>query len=301
MAAIETVQLSKRYGTTLAVDGLTLTVAEGTVFGFLGPNGAGKSTTMRMLLGLVRPTAGHASLFGRDCRSLAAREAGLVGAMVEDPALYSYLSGRANLDLLCRLSGSGAEGIDWALRTVGLADVGEKPFGAYSHGMKQRLGIAAALLPRPKLLILDEPASGLDPAGLIEVRDLLRGLAADGTTVVLSSHLLFEVQQICTHVGLMFHGRLAAEGSVDGLLGAERTDLTIESDAPARVVEVLAAHGIDAEAVLDGTVHADAGRGQAPLLLAALVAAGVNVYALVPHVPTLEDLYLRYARLDPHG
>ena len=300
MAAIETVELSKRYGNTLAVDGLSLTVAESTVFGFLGPNGAGKSTTMRMLLGLVRPTSGRASIFGHDCRTLAARQAGLVGAMVEDPALYTYLPARANLELLCRLSGRGKDQIEWALEKVGLTQTGDKPFGAFSHGMKQRLGIAAALLPKPKLLILDEPASGLDPAGLIEVRDLVRGLAAEGIAVVLSSHLLNEVQQICTHVGLMFKGNLVAEGPVGELLSGEHTDIAIEADAPARVVEVLKAQGIEAEALIDGTVIAKATRDQAPAITAALVAAGVKVYAMVPHNPTLEDLYLRHAGLGPN-
>lgn len=300
MTAIETHQLTKRYGQILAVDRLDLSVDEGIVFGFLGPNGAGKSTTMKMLLGLVRPTAGRASILGRDCQSVEAREAGLVGAAVEEPALYPYLSGRRNLLLLCRLSGAGADEVNWALEKVGLGDVADRKVGEYSHGMRQRLGIAAALVPRPRVLILDEPASGLDPAGLREVRDLLKGLRDEGLTVLLSSHLLYEVQMTCSHVGLMFAGRMVAAGPVEELLGEETATVRVEVDRPDVAVAVLAAHGASAEPARDGTVTLRAARDDLPDVVATLVQAGLRVYSVIPRERTLEELYMEYAQPQSH-
>lgn len=299
MAAIETYQLTKRYGPILAVDKLDLTIEEGIVFGFLGPNGAGKSTTMKMLLGLVRPTAGRASILGRDCQGVEARQAGLVGAMIEEPAFYPYLSGRENLMLLSRLSGAAAEEIEWALGKVGLSEAAGRKVGEYSHGMRQRLGIAAALVPRPRVLILDEPASGLDPAGLREVRDLLNDLRAEGITVLLSSHLLHEVQMTCSHVGLMFGGRIVAAGPVEELLGDENLSVRIEVDQPDVAASVLAAHGARTEQAEDGTVTLRAPRDDLPAAVSALVNAGLRVYSVVPHQRSLEELYMEYAQPQP--
>jgi len=299
MPAIETHQLTKRYGSVLAVDRLDLSVEEGVVFGFLGPNGAGKSTTMKMLLGLVRPTAGRANILGRDCRSVYARQAGLVGAMVEEPALYPYLSGRQNLLLLCRLSGAGGDEVDWALEKVGLSEVADRKVSEYSHGMRQRLGIAAALVPKPRLLILDEPASGLDPAGLREVRDLLKGLRDEGLTVLVSSHLLYEVQMTCSHVGLMFNGRMVAAGPVKELLGDEMTTVRVEVDRAAAAVEALAALGVHAEPAQDGTVMLRASREDLPKIVAALVHGGLRVYSVIPYERTLEELYMEHAQPTP--
>ncbi|MCX7600033.1 MAG: ABC transporter ATP-binding protein [Armatimonadetes bacterium] len=301
MAAIETYQLTKRYGPILAVDRLDLRVDQGVVFGFLGPNGAGKSTTMKMLLGLVRPTAGRAWIVGHDCQSVKARQAGVVGAMVEEPAFYPHLSGRENLLLLCRLSGTGGDEVDWALEKVGLSDVARRKVGEYSHGMRQRLGIAAALVPRPRVLILDEPASGLDPAGLREVRDLLSGLRGEGLTVLLSSHLLYEVQMTCSHVGLMFGGRMVATGPVGELLGDEKVTVRVEVDQPDVAVNVLAAHGACAEPAQDGALTLKAARSDLPAVVEALVQAGLRVYSVVPHQRSLEELYMEYAQPTPRG
>ncbi|MBC7288029.1 MAG: ATP-binding cassette domain-containing protein, partial [Armatimonadetes bacterium] len=211
---ILTQNLTKRYGRILALDNLCLRVEAGQVYGLLGPNGAGKTTTLRLLLGLARPTAGAAWLFGLPCGTAASRRPGVVGALVDEPAFYPYLTGRQNLEILCDLSGAGHDEIGEALAAVGLAHAADRLYQTYSHGMRQRLGIAAALVPRPRLLVLDEPAAGLDPQGLRDVRELLRRLAADGMTVLLSSHLLPEVQILCTQVGLMCGGRLVASGPV---------------------------------------------------------------------------------------
>lgn len=293
--AIRTYRLTKRFGATVAVADLDLTVPQGTVYGLLGPNGAGKTTTMRMLLGLVHPTSGRAEILGLDCRLTGARAAGRVGAFVEGPAFYPHLSGRTNLRILCDLSGAGHEEIDWALEQVGLLHAADQSFGTYSHGMRQRLGIAAALLPRPRLLILDEPAAGLDPAGLREVRELLRTLAAEGITIFLSSHLLHEVQDLCTHVGIMFNGRLVASGLVCDLLNDELVRVEIAADnleAAAQAVRPLTA---TVQRSADGRLTVVAAYEQLPQLARALVNAGVNVYSITPRGKTLEDLYMEYA------
>ncbi|GAB3984594.1 ABC transporter ATP-binding protein [Actinoallomurus acanthiterrae] len=214
--------LTKRYGATVAVDRLDLTVDAGQVFGFLGPNGSGKTTTMRMLLGLVRPTAGRAWVNEQrlpDPDGLAR-----VGAMIEEPAFYPWLTGRRNLEVVA-LHGPPPprpDAVGAALERVGLSAVAERKVKAYSQGMRQRLGLAAALLSDPVLLVLDEPTNGMDPAGIREFRALLRSLADDGTTVFLSSHLLAEVEQVCDRVAVMDHGRLVEEGPVAGLSTVRR-------------------------------------------------------------------------------
>ena len=292
---IETRGLTKFYGSTVAVDRLDLRVETGQVYGLLGPNGAGKTTTLKMLLGLVHPTSGEAWLFGRSCRSPASRQSGTVGALIDEPAFYPFLTGRQNLEILCTLSGSGHDEINTVLDTVGLGDVADKSYQTYSHGMRQRLGIAAALLPRPRLLILDEPASGLDPAGIREGRQLLRRLSEQNITILLSSHLLHEVQATCSHVGLMFNGRLVASGRVDELLSREVSHVKVQVDDPSRAMEILRAEGFEAEPTADGALSVPAGASQAADINATLVAAGLRVFALVPHSPTLEDLYMEYA------
>ncbi|MCD6352188.1 MAG: ABC transporter ATP-binding protein [Armatimonadetes bacterium] len=290
--------LCKNYGRTHAVRDLSLTVPEGTIFGLLGPNGAGKTTTMRILLGLVRPTAGDAEVLGLPAGSVAMRRPGRVGAFIEGPAFYPYLSGRANLQLLCHLSGAGRDELDWALEVVRLSEDAHRPYRTYSHGMRQRLGIAAALLPRPKLLILDEPAAGLDPAGVRQVRQLLGELLAAGMTILLSSHLLHEVQQLCTHVALMFNGRLVASGRVEELLKAEAVGVTARVDDPARARQVLEGAGFGVERVSNGDLDVAVEPDAVPAVNEALVRAGVRVFALLPRHQTLEDLYMQYAGQD---
>lgn len=213
--ALRTINLSKRYGERLAVNDLNLEVRQGEIFGFLGPNGAGKTTTIRMALGLIAPTAGSVEILGQDVFAERARILPRVGALIETPALYLYLSGRNNLRAIgSALGGVPEKRIDAVLDLVGLAGRQKDRVKTYSLGMKQRLGVAMALLQDPDVLILDEPANGLDPAGIVEMRDLMHQLAAAGKTVFISSHLLTEVQQICTRVAIINQGRLVTESSV---------------------------------------------------------------------------------------
>lgn len=236
--AIQTEGLTKRYGAVLAVDHLDLTVREGEIFGFLGPNGAGKTTTMRMLLGLVRPTSGSAHMLGMDTASNLAAILQRTGAMIENPTFYPFLSGRENLRLVARLTGSPEDRIPGILDLVDLAGVADRKFKTYSLGMKQRLAVGAALLPRPDLLILDEPANGLDPAGIVEMRTLMNNLRDEGHTVLVSSHVLHEIEQVCDRIMIMVHGRIAVQGPVHELLGANRR------------IEVRVARAGEAEALL---------------------------------------------------
>src|SRR2546423_4124882 len=215
---IETANLSKRYGKQiLAVDGLNLTIRKGEICGFLGPNGAGKTTTLRMLLGLVRPTSGTGKVLGKPLG--AAGGLARVGALVESPTFYPYLSGLRNLRVLARYAGVPSSRVDAVLDQLELTGRAGDRFETYSQGMKQRLGVAAALLKDPELLILDEPTNGLDPQGTTEMRALMRGIAREGRTVLLSSHLLNEVEQTCDRVGVIVKGHLVAEGTIDELRG----------------------------------------------------------------------------------
>ncbi|MGH2830729.1 MAG: ABC transporter ATP-binding protein, partial [Actinomycetota bacterium] len=219
MAVIEISGLRKEYvrfrkPPTLAVDGLDLSVPEGGVFGFLGPNGSGKTTTIRCLLGLIQATAGSVRLLGADVRGGLEHVIRRVGSIVETPSLFPTFTGRRNLSLLAQMHGIGASRVDATLARVGLADRADDIVRHYSLGMRQRLGVGAALLRDPELLILDEPANGLDPAGIKEVRDLMRSLAAEGRTVFVSSHILSEVQQSCDHVAILARGRCVAAGPV---------------------------------------------------------------------------------------
>ncbi len=257
MEVIRCQGLTKRYGSTVAVDGLDLAIDAAQVFGFLGPNGAGKTTTMRMLLGLIRPTSGRAWVNGRplpDPDGLAR-----IGAMLEEPAFYPWLSGRRNLEVLalCGPRPPQAGAIDAVLGRVGLAVVADRRVKAYSQGMRQRLGLAAALLRSPVLLVLDEPTNGMDPAGIREFRALLRSLVDGGTTVFLSSHLLAEVEQVCDRVAVLYQGRLVEQGPADQpaarrLLGAagwpQRSDgpgaLLVEAAGSREVNQVLGGGGV---------------------------------------------------------
>ena len=236
---IRTDGLTKRYGEILAVDGLSMEVPRGRIFGLLGPNGSGKTTTMGMLLGLVRPTSGSFTLFGSNSPHVESLRR--LGAIVETPAFYPYLSGRDNLAYFQGIGGrSDAAELDDLLEKVGLADRADSRFRTYSLGMKQRLGLAYALLGDPELLFLDEPTNGMDPAGMAEVRDLIRSLGTGGRTVLLSSHLLHEVEQVCDSVAILSKGRLIAQGDVEDLVrpgGHERVRLRTTDNT--RAVEVL--------------------------------------------------------------
>ncbi len=228
---IEARALVKRYGEITAVDNVDLTVEPGDVYGYLGPNGAGKTTSLRMLLGLIRPTSGVARLFGRDPLIEGARALEGVAGFVEAPRFYTYLAGRANLELLARLDGGDAFArIDEALDIVDLTSRAKDKVGGYSHGMRQRLGIAAALIRRPRLLLLDEPATGLDPAGMRDMRALIQRLAAEGITVLLSSHQLAEVEELCNRVAIVRSGRIIYEGTIAESQGVGRRALPALDD-----------------------------------------------------------------------
>jgi ABC-2 type transport system ATP-binding protein len=303
-AALVTSGLTKRYGDVDAVSDLDLRVDRGDLYGFLGPNGAGKTTTIRMALGLIHPSGGEVRLLGRP---IATRERAQAlertGAMIEEPSFYRFLSGRRNLEAFAR-AGSDREDvrgrldrIDETLELVGLTGAATKRVRAYSQGMRQRLGIALALLGRPDILVLDEPTNGLDPAGMREIRRLLRSLADGGTTVFVSSHLLGEVEAVCDRVGVLSRGRLVAEGAPSVLRGAGRPVLRVDVDDVDRALRVLSAipgvdAGVDAAATPAGiscTLSHSVGPAD---VNAALVGAGVRVSALVPERPSLEDVFL---------
>jgi ABC-2 type transport system ATP-binding protein len=297
-AAIVTRGLTKRFRSgQLAVDDLSLDVPYGSVYGFLGPNGSGKTTTIRMLLGLVHPTSGHHELLGAAMPEAAVAVLPRVGALVEGPAFYSFLSGRANLarcDAADRTAdpGTAADRIGAALDLVGLGETGGKHYRAYSLGMKQRLAIAAGLLRPRDLLILDEPTNGLDPQGTREVRALIRQIAAEGTTVFVSSHLLAEVEQICSHVGVMRAGRLAFEGSLDELRGRGATRIRVRTADAQLAATVLAGLELADVQAGDGQVSAQLGDQQPEDICARLVHAGVRVAGLESPRPSLEDLFV---------
>jgi ABC-type multidrug transport system ATPase subunit len=287
---IETSALSKRYGERiLAVDQLDLRVRRGEVYGFLGPNGAGKTTTLRMLLGLVRPTSGSALVLGAAPGSPEALAR--VGALVESPSLYPFLSGRDNLRVLTRHAHLFESRVDAVLEEVELTDRAADRFGTYSLGMKQRLGVAAALLKDPELLILDEPTNGLDPAGMAEMRAFIRGLGRGRRTVLLSSHLMTEVEQICDRAGVIRSGSLVGEGTVAELRGRETLRLRAEPVAAAeRLLATLPA--VERVTVADGGLHIAADPAAASAINQALVEAGIAVSELRREQASLEQIFL---------
>jgi ABC-type multidrug transport system ATPase subunit len=250
--ALRTINLTKQYGQRLAVNDLSLEVKRGEIFGFLGPNGAGKTTTIRMALGLIRPTAGSVEILGQDVITKRAEILPRVGALIETPALYLYLSGRDNLRAIgSALGGVSAKRIDAVLEVVGLAGRQKDKVRTYSLGMKQRLGIAMALLQEPDVLILDEPTNGMDPAGIVEMRDLVHALARAGKTIFISSHLLAEVQQICTRVAIISQGKLVTESSIADLTrGQGEFRVTLEN--PQRALVLVKSQIWGASAHVDG-------------------------------------------------
>jgi len=291
-APIEARGLVKRYGEITAVDHVDLTVSAGDVYGYLGPNGAGKTTSLRMLLGLIRPDEGSAKLFGRDPLVEGVRALDGVAGFVEAPRFYPYLSGRRNLELVAALDGGGAAGrIGEALDTVDLADRAKDKVGGYSHGMRQRLGIAGALLRAPRLLLLDEPTTGLDPAGMRDMRALIRRLADQGITVLLSSHLMGEVEELCDRVAIIGSGRVLYEGALDELIAgaAGRYELRTTDDVYA--MEIATRYGEVAE--VSGGLSFRGDERAASELSVALGLAGVGITALVPRTATLEELFFR--------
>ncbi|MFD1539321.1 ABC transporter ATP-binding protein [Nonomuraea guangzhouensis] len=296
-SAIVTRGLTKQFrGGQIAVDALDLTVPRGSVFGFLGPNGSGKTTTIRMLLGLVTPTAGEYSVLGLPLADALPR----VGALVEGPAFYPYLSGEANLFRFDAADptapgGTAKRRVGEALERVGLSAAAGKRFRNYSLGMRQRLAIAAALLGPRELLILDEPTNGLDPQGTREVRALVKEIAADGTTVFVSSHLLTEVEQMCTHAAIMRTGNLVAQGTIASLNGGLATRVRVETPDVADAARVLGTLGLADVRTADGgaaSVTAELGAQAPEDINAALVREGVAVRGLAVVRPSLEDVFV---------
>jgi ABC-2 type transport system ATP-binding protein len=291
--AIQTESLTKRYGERVAVDGLTLQVAQGEVFGLLGPNGAGKTTTIAMLLGLVRPTAGRALVLGHDMQREPAAALDRIGAMIEAPAFYPYLSGYDNLLVLALAGGLPKARIGAALDAVELTERAGDKLRVYSQGMRQRLAIAAALLPDPQLIILDEPTNGLDPAGTAEIRALIRTLAAGGRTVLLCSHMLHEVEQLCGRVAILKAGRLMAEGRVAELLRrGQGLRVRVERHAERALQLALELPWVTGAAREGDVLLIDGPAARAAELNAHLATAGVPVAEIGARGGSLEEFFL---------
>jgi len=291
---ISTTGLVKRYGDIVAVNGVDLTVERGDVFGYLGPNGAGKTTLLRILLGLIRPTSGSAKLFGRDPLVDGVRALDGVAGFVEGPRFYSYLSGRKNLELLADYDGDGARSrIDSVLEIVELRDRAKDRVGGYSHGMRQRLGIASSLLRQPRLLLLDEPTTGLDPAGMRDMRDLVRRLAGEGITILLSSHLLNEVEDLCNRVAIIRKGGIVYEGPLKELLATAATGYRLRATDPERArVVLLSQRGVDGVSLGEGQLRFTADEEAVARAAIALGQARIGITALIPETASLEELFL---------
>ncbi|HEX2016415.1 MAG TPA: ABC transporter ATP-binding protein [Solirubrobacteraceae bacterium] len=292
--------LLKVYDDVVAVDHVDLSVEAGDVYGFLGPNGAGKTTTLRMLLGLIRPTAGAATLFGRDPLVHGARALDRVAGFVEAPRFYPYLTGRKNLELVAALDGGGAASrIDSSLELVELSDRARHRVSGYSHGMRQRLGIAGALLREPRLLLLDEPATGLDPAGMRDMRALIRRLAGEGMTVLLSSHLLAEVEELCNRVAIVRSGAIVFEGVLAELKRSAGSAYRLRTTDDDRALQVCQAQpGVSDAQRLGADLRFTADERVAGELSVALVEAGVALLELRSETATLEDLFFRLTEGD---
>lgn len=292
MPVIETEGLTKRFRSTVAVEDLSLRVERGQVFGFLGPNGSGKTTTIGMLLGILGPSAGHMRLFGEGSRDGLARARRRIGATLEQPNFYPYLTGRDNLRLVARVKGAGRADVEGALETVGLSQRAADKYRGYSLGMKQRLALAGTLLAEPELLILDEPTNGLDPDGMREIRELIVRLGEHGRTVFLSSHLLAEVERVCTHVAILREGRVVRQASVEEVTAGHAV-AALEADDPRALREAVTSY----PAVLttrrrDGVLLVELEDGDTAALNRFLSERGVHLSRLEPRRRTLEDAFL---------
>jgi ABC-2 type transport system ATP-binding protein len=293
--------LRKEFGKVIAVDGIDMTVPTGSVYGFLGPNGAGKTTSIRIMLGLIRPTSGSAELFGRDPLRYGVAALDGVAGFVEAPTFYPYLSGRRNLHLLADLDGGGGHDlVEAVLATVELSGRGDDRVGGYSQGMRQRLGLAAALLRRPRLLLLDEPTNGLDPSGMRDMRQLIAQLAADGLTVLLSSHLMGEVEQLCTELAVIAHGRIRFAGTIPEL--RERrggSGYRMRVTDPRRALALCAGlTDIEASLTESGELVVRADAEDAARLTVRLGGMGIGIYTMLPDAPSLEALFFDLTEND---
>ncbi|MCI9314776.1 MAG: ATP-binding cassette domain-containing protein [Lachnospiraceae bacterium] len=292
---IETTNLTKQYGKIRCVNSLHMQVPPGAVYGFLGPNGAGKSTTLKMILGLAKPTDGSITLFGTKMN--ARNRISLLsdtGSLIESPSYYGHLTGEENLHILQTLKGCPKKNIDEVLRIVRLTEARKKKVSHYSLGMKQRLGLAAALLGFPKLLILDEPTNGLDPAGIQEMRELIRTLPLEyGMTVVVSSHLLSEIDQMADHVGIISKGRLVYQDTLDSLHSHARQQLALRTDQTATVLSLLKQDGIEVEKEEDYLLFPMVNDSCTAHLCRRLIQQGVSLYRVEKREKSLEDIFLK--------
>jgi ABC-2 type transport system ATP-binding protein len=292
---LEIEQLTKRYKGRPVVNRLSMSVERGDIFGFLGRNGAGKSTTLRMVLGLVRPTSGVVRLVGHDMASHSMRALARVGAIIESPAFYEHFSGRQNLKMFAAMSGGAtARRIDHVLDIVGLRSRAGDAVRVYSHGMRQRLGIAQALLPDPEFIILDEPTDGLDPQGILEMRLLIKRLKEElGLTIMLSSHLLYEVEQICTRIAIIEGGSLIYQGSIEELVAKEKT-IKLRVDRPDAAYKLLQdTSGLVISKNGDGSLYLRIADEEIPVVNSLLVERGLRVFELSPQRETLEQVFFR--------
>lgn len=300
---ITTFQLTRRFGDLTAVDGVDLRVPRGSIYGFLGPNGAGKTTTIRLLLGLIRPHNGEVRLFNELLPQNRMALLRRVGALVESPSLYPNLTGRENLEVTRRLIGGRKDQVNRALDIVRLQEAAHRRVAGYSSGMKQRLGLALALLAEPELMILDEPTNGLDPAGMHEMRELLCRLPEEyGTTVFLSSHLLAEVEQVATHIGIIQEGRLRFQGALEDLHAQMEEQVVLGVDQPEKAEALLQRAGWTAHRNGGHRIAVTANsRSDAAMINAQLVRQGVNVFHLSLEQPTLEDIFLTLTNRSEGG
>lgn len=290
--AIEVTGLTKRYDNLTAVDGATFSVPRGTICGFVGPNGAGKTTTIRMLLGLIAPTAGEGTVLGHPITE-PEKYLASVGAMIEGPAFYPALTGIENLKVLATMGGIPIDRVETLIDLVGLSGRGGDKYKTYSLGMKQRLGIAAALLPNPELLILDEPTNGLDPEGIQEVRDLLKKLASEGTTVFVSSHLLSEIEIISQYIVMLRKGEVVFTGSIEDLLFNQKPLIivsTLDSKDLEKIAEIARSEGHNVT-IRSGEAHIEGPHDWAPVLNRKAFEAGITLAKLAPTLPNLEETF----------
>jgi lantibiotic transport system ATP-binding protein len=283
--------LEKHFGKVSAVRGINLNVQRGQIYGFLGPNGAGKTTTIRMLLGLIRPSAGSVNLFGAPLENTVL---GRIGALVETPSAYAHLTGRENLEVTRRMLDAPKANIQRVLELVGLNDAANRVVRGYSLGMKGRLSLAAALLNDPELLILDEPTNGLDPQGMREIRELIQSFPKQGITVLVSSHLLVEIEQIATHVGMIANGKMRFEGTLEKLRSMSQPSMLVKVDNQERALEVLAMNGIYGSITSEGIEFLEA--DQTARVNRALIEAGLEVSSLLTKTDSLEDLFLELTK-----
>jgi ABC-2 type transport system ATP-binding protein len=299
--AVSTAGLTKRFGDRTVVDGVDLAIPKGSVCGFVGPNGAGKTTTIRMLLGLIRPTSGNGSILGGSLTDPASY-LHKVGALIEAPAFYPQLTGRENLKTLTRLGQIPSSAVEPALERTGMTARAKDKYRAYSLGMKQRLGIAAALLADPELLILDEPTNGLDPAGIVEMRGLIRSFAGDGITVLVSSHLISEIEQVCDHVVMIRGGQLVHQGPVADLAAGQRPDIVVAPEHAAdlgHLAEALKRSGLSVAAgPADGTVLVPASGVSAADLNRLAAREGIVLRQISERTHSLEDVFFQLTGAD---